>query len=183
MSGFLLNKIPETLFLGNREAQLNPFGYEYRPDFFRLNLKPKGKRIVEKPSVFISVFIIAVLLLLPSIVFAKNELFYNKKMAACLNGKTETRIYYERGSFVLVDIETTTYLIEAGLDNKRSSLDSVQQAAFFHIHKPNKKPMIIIYDTDNKRGVFERQISSVSKRYNIEYKRIPTAILDKGDCP
>ena len=53
-------------------------------------------------------------------------------ICAILNGETEVRHQYsiEQGShYVQVDCETETHVIEVGLD-KRSSLDSAQQAGF-----------------------------------------------------
>lgn len=121
-------------------------------------------------------------LILASQITFGNEAFYNDKMAACLKGKRETRLFLRERSFVFVDIETSTHLIEAGLD-KRSSLDSVQQAILFHILKPSKKPMIIIYDRDNKEGVFEYRIRLVSERLGIPYRRISVSLLNKNRCP
>ena len=43
--------------------------------------------------------------------------------------------------------ETNTDIFEGGLD-KRSSLDSGQQALFFHLLS-HKNPVVIIYDTMN----------------------------------
>ena len=62
----------------------------------------------------------------------KKEKDYNYLYSKIINGKTETKHYYKNNRFILVDIETTNEVIECGLD-KRSSLDSIQQAGFFHI--------------------------------------------------
>ena len=45
---------------------------------------------------------------------------------------------------------------EGGLD-KRSSLDSVQQALFYS-HVTGKRPAVVIYDTDGREGRFEYRI-------------------------
>ena len=66
-----------------------------------------------------------------------NESQFNKALALYLNGKTEVSIGYEfTGSdgkiisaHIRVDIENDEYIIEGGMD-KRSSLDSIQQAVF-----------------------------------------------------
>lgn len=50
-----------------------------------------------------------------------------------LGGQPEARHQYtiaDGNEYVVVDCETETHVIEVGLD-KRSSLDSVQQAEFF----------------------------------------------------
>lgn len=41
--------------------------------------------------------------------------------------------------------------------DRRSSLDSIQQALFFS-YLTGKKPAVVIYDTDSKLGRFEYQI-------------------------
>ena len=51
-----------------------------------------------------------------------------------------------------VDCETSTTVYEGGLD-KRSSLDSLQQALFFSV-LTGKRPAVVIYDTDGKEGQF-----------------------------
>ena len=58
---------------------------------------------------------------------------YNRWFCALVNGETETRHGYASAGgrrYVEVDCETGTMVYEGGLD-KRSSLDSVQQALFF----------------------------------------------------
>lgn len=63
---------------------------------------------------------------------AQNENFYNAKFCQSIAGKLETRHRYrypQGESFIKVDCETSTHVYEGGLD-KRSSLDSVQQALF-----------------------------------------------------
>ena len=49
-----------------------------------------------------------------------------------------------------MDCETSNYVIEGGLD-KRSSLDSLQQALFFSV-LTGKVPIVVIYDTDGMVG-------------------------------
>ena len=78
---------------------------------------------------------------------------------ATVNGDTETRHGYTYGggrSFVKVDCETSTTVYEGGLD-KRSSLDSLQQALFFSV-LTGKRPAVVIYHTDGKEGRFEYRI-------------------------
>lgn len=83
-----------------------------------------------------------------------------------LNGETETRHNYKLG-YIKVDCETSTHVIEAGLD-KRSSLDSIQQAVFAAT-LTNKQPMIVIYDTDGKEGKYEYRIKTACNRLGIAY--------------
>ena len=88
-------------------------------------------------------------------------------------GVEEVRHYYRKKNYVKVDCETDTEVIEAGLD-KRSSLDSVQQAVFFSA-RTDKKPVVVIYDTDGKEGRFEYRIRKVCEALGIEYRSIRVA--------
>ena len=78
---------------------------------------------------------------------------YNRWFCTLVNGETETRHGYMSAGgrrYVEVDCETGTMVYEGGLD-KRSSLDSVQQALFFS-HVTGKRPAVVIYDTDGREG-------------------------------
>lgn len=91
--------------------------------------------------------------------------------AFCLGigGVEEVRHNYPLG-YVKVDCETQTEVFEAGLD-KRSSLDSVQQAQFFHL-VTGKEPVVVIFDTDGKVGKYEYRIKSVARSLGIKYLSI-----------
>ena len=90
-----------------------------------------------------------------------------------VGGIEEVRKYYRKKNYVKVDCETDEEVIEAGLD-KRSSLDSVQQAVFFSI-LTGKKPVVVIYDTDGKEGRFEYRIRKVCEELDVEYRSIRVA--------
>ena len=78
--------------------------------------------------------LLLILLSFPIITLA-SENDYNDQFCAEVNGERETRLYYIHPggrSYVMVDCETATHVWEGGLD-KRSSLDSVQQALFFSV--------------------------------------------------
>lgn len=75
-----------------------------------------------------------------------------------------------------VDCETESEVIEAGLD-KRSSLDSLQQAIFFGILS-NKKPVVVIYDTDGVEGRYEYRIRKACEFAEIEYRSIKVDQLE-----
>lgn len=99
-----------------------------------------------------------------------NEAYYNSWLSKQLNGVSEKRYDYITQSgesgYILVDVDTEAYVIEGGLD-KRSSLDSLQQALFASVVS-NKKPAIAIYDTDNFLGKFEFRIFSAAKRARVD---------------
>ena len=85
---------------------------------------------------------------------------------ASIGGIEETRHNYLH-SYVKVDCETETQVIEAGLD-KRSSLDSIQQAVFFAT-LTGKEPVVVIYDTDGKEGKYEYRIKNACNWLRIKY--------------
>ena len=100
-----------------------------------------------------------------------SEEEYNRRFCATVNGETETRHGYTSAggrSFVKVDCETSTTVYEGGLD-KRSSLDSLQQALFFSV-LTGKRPAVVIYDTDGKEGQFEYRIRTACQKVGVRYK-------------
>ncbi len=96
---------------------------------------------------------------------------YNRWFCTLVNGETETRHGYASAggrSYVDVDCETGTMVYEGGLD-KRSSLDSVQQALFFS-HVTGKRPAVVIYDTDGREGRFEYRIRIACRKAGVRYE-------------
>ena len=104
-----------------------------------------------------------------------NEDYYNMWLANQLGGQLEVSFSYNynlRGSSPLVasirvDVVTDEYVIEGGLD-KRSSLDSIQQAVFASTIS-GKKPAVAIYDTNGLWGKFEYRIWSAAKKLNVKF--------------
>ena len=100
-----------------------------------------------------------------------SEEAYNRRFGAAVGGVTETRhtyTYNGGSSFVRVDCETGTMVYEGGLD-KRSSLDSVQQALFFSV-LTGKAPAVVIYDTDGKEGRYEYRIRAACRKAGVQYE-------------
>ena len=99
-----------------------------------------------------------------------NEANYNLWLSKQLNGALENRYDFETHSgekgYISVDVTTDDYVIEGGID-KRSSLDSIQQALFASVLS-GKKPAVAIYDTDNFLGKFEFRIFSAAKKAKID---------------
>ena len=85
---------------------------------------------------------------------------------AAVGGVDEVRHNYVH-SYIKTDCETTEHVIEAGLD-KRSSLDSIQQAVFAHT-LTGKIPIVVIYDTDGKEGKWEFRIREAAERLGVPY--------------
>ena len=71
---------------------------------------------------------------------------------------------------IRVDCETDEAVIEVGLD-KRSSLDSVQQA-LFAAHLTGKRPGILIIDTDGRVGPYETRIRAAAQLAGVAYDTI-----------
>lgn len=113
--------------------------------------------------------VILALLFIPLVAHAGEDA-YNVEFCESVGGTTETRHAYNYptgSSYVRVDCETDTHVYEGGLD-KRSSLDSVQQALFFS-HLTGKKPAVVIYDTDNQIGRFEHRIKTACDLAGVEF--------------
>ena len=68
---------------------------------------------------------------------------------------------------VRIDIVTDEFAIEGGKD-KRSSLDSIQQAVFA-ASLMGKKPAVAIYDTDNHWGKYEHRIWRASQELGVKF--------------
>ena len=104
-----------------------------------------------------------------------NEDTFNIRLANYLSGKTEVTYNYDyningsspRIASIRIDIVTDEYVIEGGLD-KRSSLDSIQQAVFAST-LTGKKPAVAIYDTNGSWGKYEHRIYSSAKKLGIKF--------------
>ena len=104
-----------------------------------------------------------------------NEAAFNDALANFLGANQEVvfEFHFERknnengAGKIRIDMVTDEYVIEGGLD-KRSSLDSVQQATFASILS-NKMPAIVIYDVDGKWGKIEHRILTVSSALGIKF--------------
>ncbi|SFG80557.1 hypothetical protein SAMN04488020_10460 [Palleronia marisminoris] len=86
-------------------------------------------------------------------------------------GETEVSHAYSVGydlHRIRVDCETDTAVYEVGLD-KRSSLDSVQQAIFAG-SLTGKEPVVVMIDTDGREGPYELRIRTVSELAGIAYE-------------
>lgn len=92
-------------------------------------------------------------------------------LCAMLGGEPEVRHTYtidDGGHHVRLDCETDTHAIEVGLD-KRSSLDSVQQAEFAG-WLAGKEPMVILIDRDGVEGAIEYRVKTAARRMGVVYR-------------
>ena len=105
----------------------------------------------------------------------KNEASFNQALALLLDGQTEVSLSYNYGEVgntpliasIRIDILTDEYVIEGGID-KRSSLDSVQQAVFAST-LTGKEPAVAVYDTDGLWGKYEQRIWAVTNELGIKF--------------
>lgn len=87
-------------------------------------------------------------------------------------GSPETTVPYSVNQnlhYVRVDCVTENEVIEVGLD-KRSSLDSVQQALFASA-LTGKKPVVVIVDTDGTFDQYEYRIKTAAGLAGVGYKQ------------
>ena len=107
------------------------------------------------------------------VAFFRSEKESEHGMRFCLfvGGKEQVRHYYDypggRG-YVVVDCETDSHVWEGGLD-KRSSLDSLQQAIFASA-LTGKEPAIVIFDRDGEFGKYEYRISVAAKAAGVRFE-------------
>ncbi len=90
-----------------------------------------------------------------------------------LGGEPEVRLPFSVGydvNTVRIDCATDDAVVEVGLD-KRSSLDSVQQA-LFAAHLTGKKPVIYLVDTDGRIGKYETRIRAAAGLAGVEFKTV-----------
>ena len=107
---------------------------------------------------------------------------YNRWFCTRVNGETATRHGYTSAGgrgYVEVDCETGTMVYEGGLD-KRSSLDSVQQALFFS-HVTGKRPAVVIYDTDGREGRYEYRIRVACRKAGVRYEVFRKGPVGRSD--
>lgn len=96
-----------------------------------------------------------------------------------LNGETETRHDYVangQNRYTRVDCETETHVVEVGLDNRRSSYDSLHQA-LFAASLTEKLPMVVIIDTNGVEEAEEFQVRSVAKKTGVSYLTVDKDFL------
>ena len=94
----------------------------------------------------------------------------NDKFCAEVGGKREVLHTYKtirnESGYIFVDCETEDYVYEGGID-KRSSLDSIQQAVFSSV-LTGKKAGVVIYDI-NSSDKYEYRIGRAANQLGIKF--------------
>jgi hypothetical protein len=96
-------------------------------------------------------------------------------LCAMLGGEVETLHHFavlDRVHHVSVDCETATHVIEVGLDDRRSSYDSVHQAGFAAA-LTGKTPKVVLIDTNGIEENAEYQVETASRRALVEFEVVP----------
>ncbi|MBF9034485.1 hypothetical protein HKCCE2091_09560 [Rhodobacterales bacterium HKCCE2091] len=70
---------------------------------------------------------------------------------------------------IRADCVTETHAVEIGLDDRRSSYDSVHQA-IFAAHLTGREPMVVIIDTNGIEDAAEYQVETVARLAGVEYR-------------
>jgi hypothetical protein len=94
-------------------------------------------------------------------------------------GEPEVRVDYtinDGSHFIRADCITDTHAIEVGLDDRRSSYDSVHQA-IFAAHLTDRLPMVVIVDTNGVEERAEFQVETVARALGVEYRAIDRDFL------
>ncbi|MCB4456060.1 hypothetical protein [Leisingera sp. McT4-56] len=111
-----------------------------------------------------------------------NEAYFIALLCSALFGGQPERVHdftYPGGAAsIRTDCENENRVIEFGLD-KRSSLDSLQQA-LFAAEITGKEPVVVLIDTDGKMGRFEWRIARAANIADVPIRIIP-AELTEGD--
>ena len=101
-----------------------------------------------------------------------NELAITALLCGPLGGGvTEQKQYFPslgETRHIRTDCETATHVIEVGLDGTSSARDSVHQAVFASV-LTDKRPMVVLIDTDGVEGRYEQEMRLVTRRLGIAY--------------
>jgi hypothetical protein len=96
-----------------------------------------------------------------------------------LSGTPEARVEYsiaEGTHHIRVDCLTETHGIEIGLDGRRSSLDSVQQA-LFAAALTGRAPMVVLIDTDGAEDAVEYRVETAARAAGVTYRVVDVDFL------
>ena len=94
--------------------------------------------------------------------------------AILVGGEAKLRLPYSLNNsahYVRVDCVRDIHAIEIGLDDCRSSLDSLQQALFYGALL-DRAPMVILVDTDGREDPTEFQVETAARATGVAYRVI-----------
>lgn len=109
-----------------------------------------------------------------------NEAHYIALLCGSLFGGTPERShmfdYPDGRAAIRVDCENAKRVIEVGLD-KRSSLDSLQQA-LFAAEITGKEAVVVLIDTDGRMGRFEWRIARAANIAGVSIIVLPADLVN-----
>ena len=79
---------------------------------------------------------------------------------------------------IRIDCLTDAHAIEIGLDGRRSSLDSVQQA-LFAAHLTGRAPMVVLVDTDGTEDAVEYRIKTGARAAGVTFRVLDVDFLQR----
>ncbi|MEM9319197.1 MAG: hypothetical protein AAGA70_09345 [Pseudomonadota bacterium] len=94
--------------------------------------------------------------------------------ALMLGGTPEVRTPYQINDgdhYIRIDCLTDSHAVEIGLDDRRSSLDSVHQASFA-ARLTGRAPMVVMVDTNGVEEAIEYQVETVARDMGVDYRVI-----------
>lgn len=108
-----------------------------------------------------------------------NEAYFIAALCGAMFGgtaETPHEFTYPSGAAAIrVDCETDTRVIEFGLD-KRSSLDSLQQA-LFAAEVTGKEAVLVLIDRDQHMGRYEWRIARAANIAGVPIRILPAALV------
>ena len=96
-----------------------------------------------------------------------------------LGGTPEVRTPYaidDGDHYIRIDCLTDTHAVEIGLDDRRSSQDSVHQA-IFAAHLTDRAPMVVMVDTNGVEEAIEFQVETVAQSLGVAYQVIDRDLI------
>lgn len=96
-----------------------------------------------------------------------------------LSGTPETRVDYviaDGAHHIRIDCLTDSHAVEIGLDGRRSSLDSVQQA-IFAAALTGRAPMVVLVDTDGAEDAVEYRVETAARAAGVAYRVVDVDFL------
>ncbi|MDE4273965.1 hypothetical protein PXK58_06540 [Phaeobacter gallaeciensis] len=109
-----------------------------------------------------------------------SEALYISLLCGALMGGEPEQVYQfdypEGGASIRVDCENSNRVVEFGLD-KRSSLDSLQQA-LFAAEITGKEAVVVLIDTDGVMGRFEWRIARAANIAGVPIRIIAADLVE-----
>lgn len=108
-----------------------------------------------------------------------NEAFFITALCSSLFGGTTENVreftYPDGAASIRTDCENDKRVVEFGLD-RRSSLDSIQQA-LFAAEVTGKEAVVVLIDTDGRMGRYEWRIARAANVADVPIRILPASLV------